>query len=202
MRIFRTRMVRRDDGTLFLQLSDDLADLHNAYGQLIIERYRKNKRGDITGSMLEPKKRGFIGQRVLQSFFNQWRIPYCHDDFAFLFPEDRLPHDFIIHNFGSIEVKTGKENHNTLVINEGEWDSKDDKPDYVIAIRLLEHETNAQVMGYCKGSEVIELHSEEKAELICQKASCYAIPYENLHDFQELFEKLQECSMDKSKCVI
>jgi len=172
-----------------------------AYAEMLLKRYKNNHRAHFGWSANEGRA-WIIGQRLLQSFLNQWRIPYIHDEPVFKFMSERLIADFVIPNFGTVEIKTRPWSTDTMIIQRASWDHyvKEEKiPDYVIALRLKPQENEAQIMGYEHG---IEINKLSNAPHICIYSPCYSKPYSELHDFRELDEALKSCSLEPQLCNV
>ena len=60
---------------------------------------------DLTSRDVEDRRIGVIGQLMFQSLLQELRIPYLVDYPLFNLPEHRIFVDFLIPNFGSVEVK-------------------------------------------------------------------------------------------------
>lgn len=199
-RKFLMRHIQKE-GKHFLEISDDLADVHKSYAEMLLQRYRENIRDFfVTGNDPKEMRQWVIGQRLFQSMLNQYRIPYIHDEPAFKFAEERLVPDFIIPKFGEIEIKTLSMNTDTLIIKKKTWDvyvKNDTIPDYVIALMMLNREeTMAEIVGYEHGKEVSGLPN---APHICIYSPCYSKLYKDLHPFSEIFGELKACSIKPPK---
>jgi len=197
---FRFRHIRvyeRD----YLEIADDLIYVHQAYAEMVLKRYKDDPRASfVTGSDEKEMRYWIIGQRLFQSFLNEYRIPYIHDEPAFKFESEKLGFaDFIIPSFGTVEIKTRPENTDTMIIKKIVWDKYVEAktlPDYVIVLRMdSSKENRAEIMGYEHGSEIEKLPN---APRICIYSPCYSKLYHNLHSPKELIEALKKCSMKKN----
>ena len=190
-------------GKDFLEIADDLAEIHQAYAKMLLKRYKENPRSNfITENDPKEMRAWIIGQRLFQSFLNQWRIPYIHDEPAFKFECERIVPDFIIPKFGSVEIKTRPWQTDTLIIKKIPWDyyvSTKTVPDYVVALKLKPEENAAQIMGYEHGVEVNKLPN---APNICIYSPCYSKLYNELHDFRELDNLIKRCSLNPELCNV
>lgn len=182
-----------------MEIADDLMEIHEAYANLLIERYKKDRRLNFaTGGQDETDGRlGIIGQRLFQSLLNELRVPYIHDDPTFIFPTERLVSaDFIVPRFGSIEIKARPANTDTMIIKKSLWDThvkNNAIPDYVIVLMIDTNECTAEIVGYEHGKEINKLPN---APYICKYAPCYSKLYADLHPFRELDKALKACSMN------
>ena len=175
-------------------------EIHEAYARMLLSRYAENPRAIFrTGRNVKDARCGIIGQRLFQSFLNQYRIPYIHDEPAFKFAEERLVSDFTIPHFGALEIKTRPWNTDTMIIQKVIWDTyvkEETVPDYVVALKLKPEENLAEIVGYEHGKEVSGLPN---APDICIYSPCYSKPYRELHPFSEILVKLKACSMKRTK---
>jgi len=202
MKKFITRRIIKE-GKDFFETADDLTEVNQAYAKMLLERYRNNPRADfVTGSDEREMRHWIIGQRLFQSFLNQWRIPYVHDEPTFSFASERLVPDFVIPKFGSVEIKTRPWKTDTMIIKKVTWDHYVEEgtvPDYVIVLRLTPEENAAQIMGYEHGTEINKLPN---APHICVYTPCYSKLYSELHSFAELDNDLKSCSLDGRLCKV
>jgi len=187
------------DGKVILEIADDLMEVHQAYANLLIERYKKDRRLNFaTGGQDETDGRlGIIGQRMFQSLLNELRVPCIHDEPTFIFPTERLVSaDFLVPGFGSIEIKARPANTDTMIIKKSLWDThvkNNAIPDYVIVLMIDTNEARAEIVGYEHGKEISKLPN---APHICRYTPCYSKLYADLHPFRELDDSLKACSMN------
>lgn len=188
-------------GKPFLEIADDLGDIHQAYAEMLLKRYKENPRSNfITENDPKEMRAWIIGQRLFQSFLNQWRIPYIHDEPVFKFECERIVPDFIIPKFGSVEIKTRPWLTDTMIIKKSPWDyyvRSKTIPDYVVVLKLKSEENVAQIVGYEHGAEIDKLPN---APDICIYSPCYSKLYSKLHDFTELADLLKRCSLNPELC--
>lgn len=196
------KRVNEEDGE-YLESAGDLAEVNQAYARLAVERMKNkaiNFERETTEQDLNDKSRGFIGQRLFQAELNHLGIGYMHDDLMFYFPEDRVsPGDFVIPEFGSIEIKTEQPRANYLVIKRSEWAyvvAKNLVPTYVLALRINRQETRVKLCGYLLGSEVAKLPHND---YICPITPCHCKRLDELRPYSELEEKLLKFRDENSK---
>jgi hypothetical protein len=194
---FLFRRIERD-GKVFLEIADDLMKIHEAYAEMFIERYKKDRRLNFdTEHDATDMRLGIVGQRMFQSLLNEMRVPYIHDEPTFIFPSECLRSaDFLVQNFGSIEIKARPANTDTMIIKKSLWDThvkNNAIPDYVIVLMIDTNEARAEIVGYEHGKEVSKLPN---APHICRYTPCYSKLYADLHPFRELDEALKACSMN------
>jgi hypothetical protein len=181
---------------IIIEIESDLVDVYKAYAELLAKRYARSKRNNFISSKdLEDKRKGVTGQLMFQSILIQWMIPHIPDNPAFEFKEHRVLWDFIIPNFGSVEVKTFHTIDRYFMVKKELWLREiEDKrePDYVIALRLLD-DSKAKIEGWLYGYEVEKLQVSEKESKLTPYASAYYCRFEKLHPFSELLPKLKAC---------
>jgi len=201
MKRFQLIKKLRVDGKLgdFLEIADDLMLVNQAYAEVLLKRYKDDPRASfVTGSDQKEMREWIIGQRLFQSFLNQWRIPYVHDEPVFKFECEKLFFaDFIIPYFGTVEIKTRPCTTDTMIVKKAVWDryvKAKTIPDYVVALRL-ESENIAEIMGYEHGSEIEKLPN---APHICIYKPCYSEPYVKLHSSADLIEALKKCTIKEN----
>jgi len=188
---FRFRHYQKE-GKDFIELADDLAAVNQAYAEMLLKRYKIDPRASFrTGSDPREMRQWVIGQRMFQSFLNQYRVPYIHDEPAFKFTEERLVSDFMIPSFGSVDVKTRPWKTDTLILRRDTWDvyeKRGEVPNNVLGLRLDDEEKIAEVMGYGYGVEVSGWPNNSN---ICIYAPCHSKLYRELHPFSEIFAELK-----------
>lgn len=141
---------------------------------------------------------GLIGQYMFETMLTQCRIPYLVDQVASM-EEHRTYCDFIIKDFGIVEIKTRPKNTDCLIVKQSEWKGMIEHgtvPDYVIALKLLSGMHIAEIMGWIPGEDVEDLPNNPD---ICIYTPCHWIPYSKLNDFEELVPRLQKASLEPER---
>ena len=180
-----------------IKIESDIAKFESLTAELLQNRYREHPRSNFHEQGLkdlEDKRVGMLGQTAFLSILNELRIPHNYDVPVFFWRQHRLPADFIIPNFGSVEIKTVKKNDRYLVVKRELWEKQmrtNHVPDYVVVLQCCDDDF--LICGWLHGKEIGELPHNP---VICPYAPCYCTELSKLRPFNELYAKLKKLSSD------
>jgi hypothetical protein len=193
------RLVKFEDGHAIYDVEPEVPLWAAMHAKFIVDRYRARPNRHWEEDEAPNSFTGFLGQKLFDIILQQYNVPNDRNDPIIENWYYEKPYDFIIPNFGTIEVKTFGYGRRKVLIKKSEWHGND----YIVAFRFMDRQPKkVEMMGWLTKDEVEHLLISKKGEEIdgicyTPKADAYTADFNQLRPAEEFIEMLKKYAIKR-----